>query len=262
MGLGDAIATEMKNKPKGSHLLIANSSETVIPASGGYSPLGSMGDALMKFVGPLQGLANMAGQLMSPGGPLGGATGSLGLAYALAKSMGLTMTSYKRSGPANASYHNVGRAMDFSNSTGPTPQMLRFAQSMAAQYGSRMAELIYTPLGFSIKNGQRIPPIAQGSHYNHVHVAFAEGYESGRMFTQLRGPGGAHQWEKSMVPGSVKVSSITGNSAEGFGGGTTINGGINVTIDGSGMNDREQLANYVAQRIWEEVSDVRRSMLT
>lgn len=35
-GLGDAIASEMKNKPSGSDLVIANSSETVIPAAGGY----------------------------------------------------------------------------------------------------------------------------------------------------------------------------------------------------------------------------------
>lgn len=38
MGLGDAIATEQKNKPAGSHLVIANSSETVIPAFKGYIP--------------------------------------------------------------------------------------------------------------------------------------------------------------------------------------------------------------------------------
>jgi len=35
-GLGDAVASEMKNKPSGSGLVIANSSETVIPAAGGF----------------------------------------------------------------------------------------------------------------------------------------------------------------------------------------------------------------------------------
>jgi hypothetical protein len=34
--LGNAINAEMRNKPAGSHLVIANSSETVIPAAGGY----------------------------------------------------------------------------------------------------------------------------------------------------------------------------------------------------------------------------------
>ena len=38
MGLSSAIATENKMKPAGSHLVIANSSETVIPAYKGYSP--------------------------------------------------------------------------------------------------------------------------------------------------------------------------------------------------------------------------------
>ena len=32
--LGDAIRSELKNKPSGSNLVIANSSETIIPASG------------------------------------------------------------------------------------------------------------------------------------------------------------------------------------------------------------------------------------
>ena len=36
MPLGQAIATEQANKPAGSHLVIANSSETVIPAHKGY----------------------------------------------------------------------------------------------------------------------------------------------------------------------------------------------------------------------------------
>jgi hypothetical protein len=35
-GLSDAISSEMRNKPAGSKLVIANSSETVIPAAGGY----------------------------------------------------------------------------------------------------------------------------------------------------------------------------------------------------------------------------------
>ena len=38
MSLGSAIATENKMKPPGSHLVIANSSETVTPAYKGYSP--------------------------------------------------------------------------------------------------------------------------------------------------------------------------------------------------------------------------------
>lgn len=42
-GLGDAIASEMRMKPPGSDLVIANSSETVIPAAGGYGMKDFMG---------------------------------------------------------------------------------------------------------------------------------------------------------------------------------------------------------------------------
>ena len=38
MSLSSAIATEQKNKPPGSGLVIANTSETVIPANKGYYP--------------------------------------------------------------------------------------------------------------------------------------------------------------------------------------------------------------------------------
>jgi hypothetical protein len=36
MGLGKAVSSEIKNKPSGSKLAIANTSETIIPAAGGY----------------------------------------------------------------------------------------------------------------------------------------------------------------------------------------------------------------------------------
>jgi hypothetical protein len=72
------------------------------------------------------------------------------------------------------SYHAMGRARDF---PGPPAQMMAFAKFMARTYGSRLKELIYTPLGWSIKNGQKVPPYAQADHYDHVHVAMAQGGE-------------------------------------------------------------------------------------
>jgi hypothetical protein len=53
--------------------------------------------------------------------------------------------------------------------------MMAYARFMAAQFGSRLSELIYTPMGFSIKNGQRVAPYAQADHYDHVHVALQRG---------------------------------------------------------------------------------------
>jgi TP901 family phage tail tape measure protein len=72
----------------------------------------------------------------------------------------------------NPSLHSVRRAIDMAD--GPA-QMLAYARLMARLYGGRLAELIHTPLGFSIKNGQRVAPYATADHYNHVHVAMRRG---------------------------------------------------------------------------------------
>lgn len=54
MPLHSAIASEMANKPSGSHLVIANSSETIIPAAGG---LGSMDGMVNAIYGAAQNTA-------------------------------------------------------------------------------------------------------------------------------------------------------------------------------------------------------------
>jgi hypothetical protein len=104
------------------------------------------------------------------GGSIGGGVDAF---TPMAQQMGLSMTSGYR--PGDPGWHGANRARDFSNGTGPTPQMLQFAQMLASRYGRNLKELIYTPLGFSIKNGQQVAPYAQGSHYNHVHVAYNQG---------------------------------------------------------------------------------------
>jgi muramidase (phage lysozyme) len=96
----------------------------------------------------------------------------------IAARMGLQMTSHIRTGDPK-SYHYTGQAMDFSNIAqyGPgSPEMLRFAQFMAANYGATLAELYYTPLGFGIRKGRKITLSEVGervnkTHYDHVHVA-------------------------------------------------------------------------------------------
>jgi hypothetical protein len=87
--------------------------------------------------------------------------------------------------------------------------MMQFAQTMASTYGSNLKELIYTPLGFSIKNGQRVAPYAQGSHYNHVHVAYAKGPGQPAFFTNEKD---AISWEKKHLGNGVE--SITTNTSE------------------------------------------------
>lgn len=277
-GLGDAVASEMKNKPRNSDLVIANSSETVIPAAGGYG--------MVDFVDTLKwGFATMIStfkqaqqkqdQMLSsinqtlkanqqqtnmrllamekkfatpgmPGGLGGGAAGGVDAFTPIAQSMGLQMTSGYR--PGDPGWHGANRARDFSNGTGPTPQMMQFAQLLASNYGSNLKELIYTPLGFSIKNGQQVPPYAQSSHYNHVHVAYATGFPSFGFASERE----ALAWEQKATLGSTKVASITAREGE-FGGGGNQIGSINVTVNAGNISDPDMLADVVAQRILSEM---------
>jgi hypothetical protein len=130
--------------------------------------------------------------------------------------------------------------------------MMQFAQLMASNFGGDLAELIYTPLGFSIKNGQVVPPYAQATHNDHVHVAYALGAGMPAFFNSQSAAVG---WERSMVPGSVKVGSVTGNSSEGFGGNTF--GNINVTVNAGATTNPDELASIVAMKIGEAVADAR-----
>lgn len=257
MALDEAIASEMRNKPPGSHLLIANSSETVIPAAKGFvpktPPLQGLAGSLSKYLGPLAALGSMSDQLKALRESsmfMGGGQGSLGAARALAAMFGLTMTSHVRPWSIG-SYHQVGRAMDFSNSSGPTPQMMSYAQEMIKRYGSSLAELIYTPLGFSIKHGRKVPPLAAGAHYNHVHVAFGLGSQNPAFFSNQSD---AIAWEKKMMPSSAKVSSVTTNSSEGFGNYTLS---APITIYQQPGQDPEELANLVATRLNMAINELR-----
>jgi hypothetical protein len=131
--------------------------------------------------------------------------------------------------------------------------MMKFAQTLASTSGSKIAELIYTPLGFSIKHGRKIPPIAQSSHYNHVHVAYAGGPGNPAF---LPDQASAISWEKKMMPGGARVRSVTTNSGESPLGGTSV-GNINVTVNAGHTNDPDQLATIVAQRLSQAIQEVR-----
>jgi hypothetical protein len=108
-------------------------------------------------------------------GALHGANAALSPIAKIAGGFGLGITAgrtdhnkYTTSG--NLSYHGSGEALDFSNGVS-TPQEMGFARYMVSHFGGRLAELIHTPLGFSIKDGKRVAPIDAKAHYNHVHVA-------------------------------------------------------------------------------------------
>lgn len=91
----------------------------------------------------------------------------------------LRVSEYPPFGPVHQvhsanSWHYKGKAFDCS---GPPAQMQAFASYVKTNYGRTVTELIHNP-GFSIKNGQVVPPSYWGSdvwanHRNHVHVAIA-----------------------------------------------------------------------------------------
>jgi len=114
-------------------------------------------------------------------GPLGlGKASSVGQFDAIASKFGLAMTSSYR--PGDPGFHGKNRARDYSNDSvgNGTPQQLAFAKELVKQYGSSLAQLIYTPLGFGIANGKRVGldywgAATNAAHYHHVHVALAKG---------------------------------------------------------------------------------------
>jgi hypothetical protein len=69
------------------------------------------------------------------------------------------------------------------------------------------------------------------------------------MFTNLSA---ARSWEESMVPGSVKVASITGNSSEGFGGETNVVNHFNITQQPG--EPSEALANRIATLFYDAMN--------
>ena len=85
--------------------------------------------------------------------------------------------------------------------------MLAFARYMASTYSKRLLELIYTPLGFGVKNGGTVPNKFWGSavladHYDHVHVAMEKGgyvKRAGWAVVGERGPELAHLPSRTTV---------------------------------------------------------------
>jgi hypothetical protein len=132
----------------------------------------------------------------------GNQSGNLKSAEELGKNMGLIITSAFRSG--SRGYHGVGRALDFQSPGRPgnrgTAEQMSFARELINRYGTTIKELIYTPLGFGIKDGKKVPLTTWGPlsppwadlpdnhplknsmnaiHYDHVHVAFKGGGQVG-----------------------------------------------------------------------------------
>lgn len=111
---------------------------------------------------------NIRGGLRTALATLAGAAAGLGIEGKYF--IGTTTNHSTRTSTGGVSFHVSGQAADI-NAPGNNADTLMKVANFFLQYASRIAELFYTPLGFSIKNGQRVVPIAASDHYSHVHLA-------------------------------------------------------------------------------------------
>lgn len=138
-------------------------------------------DALKAVGGFFGGIGEGIGRMTTPKGgssDLRGARASLGPFAAIGQRFGLHVSSGRRPGSitssGNVSYHSSGEAID---EAGPASGRLGFFRYMKDRFGSRLAELIYTPGGVGIKDGHpyRYTGQVAADHLDHVHVAFDTG---------------------------------------------------------------------------------------
>jgi hypothetical protein len=131
------------------------------------------------------GLGRGGGSLPSGGafgGSLMGARPSLRPFAAVGSRFGLHVTDGKRpagtrTASGGISYHSTGEAIDMGDGRGPDSNKLGFFRYMKSRFGSRLAELIYTPGGAGIKDGHpfNYTGAVAAEHYDHVHVAYDTG---------------------------------------------------------------------------------------
>lgn len=146
------------------------------------------------WIGLGDGLGMLGGSAGKSGAGLMGADFDLAPFARIGAGMGLRVSSGLRPGAitssGNASYHGSGDAIDMA---GPPGAMMRFARTMKGMFGSKLRELIYTPMGAGIKDGRPFTYSGQvaADHYDHVHVAYTGpfGDGPGRSLRQRIGDG-------------------------------------------------------------------------
>lgn len=154
------------------------------------------------------------GQLSS--GLMGAKPGLSGHA-SKAQRYGLRVTSGLRrgsiTGAGNVSMHSSGDAIDVAAPMTPDGKgrMLAYARSTLSQYGAGLDELIHTPMGKAIKNGKVVPPYAQASHHNHVHLGDRSPSGGGAMGGAMAGGlGAAMAQEVSLKARKSRLGGVTG----------------------------------------------------
>lgn len=132
----------------------------------------SMAGAVKGLIGDGPGGA-FKGNLMGAGKHLAPFAAS-GARYGVRVVSGLRKGAITSTG--NRSNHASGNAIDLA---GTPASMKRFFNHARSAWGSRLAELIYTPGGVGIKNGRphRYTGKVAKDHYDHVHLAYTGGIQ-------------------------------------------------------------------------------------
>lgn len=276
--LGEAISSEIRNKPSGSDLVIANSSETIIPAAGGlgmkdfmntlWSGFSSISSVLSKLEKSFASSSkfnkdqftdlnrkidsnqnSLLGTLqkLTTGGSILGVGGS-GNIISVGKSL-LAMGLEVGENP----FFQYGRGF----LPGGGGRVGRHAKN-SYHYLGRALDVSGPPAlldrAYSMLKGTnpsellwRVP-----GHFDHLHVAYGLGGGSPAFFSS---EDQARAWERKMAPRSASIATVTANSSEGFGGVYHLNSPI--TIYQQPNQDPEELATIVALRLGMAVDELR-----
>ena len=179
LGKGWDFATAALSDPKGALTKVADAILRVMPGAGQFRDVAKAVPAKV-----ISTVAEKVLQVFDVGGsdfgPVGGGSGgSLSQTLALARSMGLVLTSSGRRGARTAqaglvSLHALGRAHDYA---GSAAKMMAFFNAVDARFSP--TELLYSPAGARNKHrsGRRGPNVGATlrNHYSHVHVGFKDG---------------------------------------------------------------------------------------
>jgi hypothetical protein len=327
--LDSAVNYEMKNKPPGSDLVVANSSETVIPAAGGYgaqelfatlqqgfantkttferisqgvninrqdmlagfkqseqkdteranatngridkyqqttaSQIAGIGQNVASLAAKVKEMSSFGGMMGGMGGGAGGAAGAGGAGGGMATGSGYGSkgsqiagqlgTYIKQTGGAPGSIHEHPQHGGVKGKHSPNSYHYQGRAIDIGAYAYEQGGVLSRIAQFNQKMGVKPVELLKAGdpgHNDHVHVAYAFGKGNPALFSSKQA---AQKFEKSMVPSSVKVGSITGNSAEGFGGSTSVTN--NITIQQLPGQSADELAMIVANKISEAVADAR-----
>ena len=288
--LGSAIASELANKPSGSSLVIANSSETIIPAAGG-SPGASM-DALISAT---YGAASRTASAFQSGFQSFGQkvlTGQM-QTTAMLKTISMQntalmtkMTAVAAAGGLGGSKAGGGAPMAGGNIVAVGKQLLarglqvgmnpnfQYGKGFLPQGGGYIGKHApnsyhYSGRALDVSGSNAQLDAAYASlkgtnpkeliwrapgHYDHLHVAYAMGSGNPAFFNSASS---ADKWESMMAGKSPIVSSVRAQAHEMKGGTMTVNAPI--TIHQQPGQDSDQLASLVAIKLTQAVNQLRYS---